>query len=513
MDSTYFERNEKLIIFGLLAIFFTIGITTSLMEAETYDEPYHLSSGYSYFSGDYRMNPEHPIMLKMFAASPLLMYGVTEVSMIPGWNFPITPLTWSESLFYSNSYLYLISGRIIMLLLGVLFGFVLYLLSKQIFGLKAGLLSLLFYSFSPNILGHAKLITTDVGLAGFLIIFMYFLWKYFEFNSWINVFLSGLFLGFLLLTKYSAVYFVGVFFVVILLFIFLRYLSFKSILHYFYICVIALFVMNCFYLFDGSFSSLSDFDYLESNAMNTLSDGILGSVPIPLPKYYVVGLDMVKAHNERGHLSYMNGEYSQTGFWHYFLELFFLKTPIAFLILLFAFVYFRFNNFLKVEYLFFIVPLILFFVLASLSNIHIGVRHIFPVYLLLFVLMGDLANVKMTYIFERVFICLIFLFVLTSLFTYPHYISYTNNFAVGLDSNYFADSNLDWGQDKFFVEKYLEHNPDVIWNPGCEYTSGRILVNVNHYLGIVRERDCYSWLENRLPVDNIGGSNYLFIVE
>lgn len=45
--------------------------------SRTTDETTHLAAGYSYLlTGDYRMNPEHPPLLKKLAALPLLMMDV-----------------------------------------------------------------------------------------------------------------------------------------------------------------------------------------------------------------------------------------------------------------------------------------------------------------------------------------------------------------------------------------------------------------------------------------------------
>src|SRR6185295_8808577 len=43
-------------------------------KSPTYDETVHLFAGYSYLKwGDYRINPEHPPLVKMLAAAPLLL--------------------------------------------------------------------------------------------------------------------------------------------------------------------------------------------------------------------------------------------------------------------------------------------------------------------------------------------------------------------------------------------------------------------------------------------------------
>jgi hypothetical protein len=49
-----------------------------MQESVTADEPVEISSGYSYLkTGDFRMEPLHPPLSKMFAALPLLPFPIT----------------------------------------------------------------------------------------------------------------------------------------------------------------------------------------------------------------------------------------------------------------------------------------------------------------------------------------------------------------------------------------------------------------------------------------------------
>ena len=59
------------IVFGFLTI------TSFTQQSPTIDEPVHLLGGYSYLKwGDFRVNPEHPPLVKMWAALPLLWMNV-----------------------------------------------------------------------------------------------------------------------------------------------------------------------------------------------------------------------------------------------------------------------------------------------------------------------------------------------------------------------------------------------------------------------------------------------------
>ena len=76
---------------------------------------------------------------------------------------------------------------------------------------------------------------------------------------------------------------------------------------------------------------------------------------------------------------------------------------------------------------------------------------------------------------------------------------------------YLADSNLDWGQNREALERYLEQNPDIIWSPD-EIVGGRILVDPNYLVGIGLPEK-YRWLrENFEPDDHLFYSYLIFDV-
>lgn len=68
---------EGVIVASFCACFAFFVISNSRNTSATYDETTHLPSGYSYLKwNDYRMNPEHPPLIKLWAALPLLRLQV-----------------------------------------------------------------------------------------------------------------------------------------------------------------------------------------------------------------------------------------------------------------------------------------------------------------------------------------------------------------------------------------------------------------------------------------------------
>src|SRR5436305_423320 len=62
-----------IIAVAALVAFIALALGDLLTSSPTSDETAHLAAGYSYLvTHDYRLNPEHPPLVKMFAALPLL---------------------------------------------------------------------------------------------------------------------------------------------------------------------------------------------------------------------------------------------------------------------------------------------------------------------------------------------------------------------------------------------------------------------------------------------------------
>src|SRR5260370_19136569 len=63
---------------AILAIVGVLEVRSARGETQTWDEGIHISAGYSYLKfGDYSWNAEHPPLVKMVSALPLMMMGLT----------------------------------------------------------------------------------------------------------------------------------------------------------------------------------------------------------------------------------------------------------------------------------------------------------------------------------------------------------------------------------------------------------------------------------------------------
>src|SRR6185436_12215669 len=81
---------RKLPVAGLLAagilVYASLAISGMLTTSAYYDETAHLPAGYTYLKlRDFRMNPEHPPLVKELAALPLLLMDVQVKTDRPEW--------------------------------------------------------------------------------------------------------------------------------------------------------------------------------------------------------------------------------------------------------------------------------------------------------------------------------------------------------------------------------------------------------------------------------------------
>ena len=77
ISRTWISRNEKLIFVTLATSLFLVFafqlVYFALATSATVDEPVHLFAGYRHWQcGDFGINPEHPPLLKLIAAAPLM---------------------------------------------------------------------------------------------------------------------------------------------------------------------------------------------------------------------------------------------------------------------------------------------------------------------------------------------------------------------------------------------------------------------------------------------------------
>ena len=506
----------------LLAVFACLNIFSMLQESPTSDETPHLTAGYSYLlTGDYRLNPEHPPLIKLLAALPLLALNLDFNKDHPSW-FKGEEWSFGEEFMYNNKTsvrTIIFLGRLPIVLIAVLLGLLVFKWSKELYGENAGLLALLFYVFSPNIIANSHLVTFDIGITFFTLLSLYGFYHFLIYPSNRNILFSGLALGLALSTKFSAIN------------IFPMYLLLGLI----------------YFIKEKKAVSLAK--YLTAFCLLLLISVsvILIIYRITNIGHYFDGLKFISGIvSKTGMPAFLLGKYSSTGWWYYFIVAFLLKTQLPLTIFIIAtLIYSIIKKKMTTREYFLLIPAALFFAVASIGKMQLGIRYILPVYPFIFILAGKIVNINAKKPLKYFCIALTLWYILSALIVFPHYLSYFNELSGGPKNGYkyLIDSNVDWGQDLPGLKKLLEKegNPEIILSffgsaapgsYGIEYqdfysynASGRNEAHINSLYPVKElfaisantlqclffsDKSTFNWLKKRTPVAFIGNSIFVY---
>src|SRR3989344_2993078 len=192
-------------------------------EAPIMDELAHIPSGYGYVRHlDYRLNPEHPPLVKAIAAFPLLFVNP---------NFPTDSPHWTTALNgqwdMGRTFLYgagndadelVRVARVGPILLTILLVILIYLWSRELMGNLWALLPATLFAFSPTVLAHGHYVTTDIGAAFGVLLGTYYFVRFLHEPSRNRLLCAGLTFGVAQLTKFSAPLLVPLFVFLIVVF-------------------------------------------------------------------------------------------------------------------------------------------------------------------------------------------------------------------------------------------------------------------------------------------------------
>lgn len=481
----------------ILLVMFLLMFFSSLKDTATADEPAHIPSGYTYLKyQDYRLNIEHPPVLKAISAVPLVFNNLDK---FPKESFEaIQSGFWGAQWGMGVQYLYeagnspariLLLARLPMMILALVFGFLIYLFAKDLYGKKAGILALIFFVFSPTILAHSRLVTTDVGIAfaSFCVIasFGYLLKSDYK-KKWIV--LTALALGFAFLAKFSAITILPSLALMFLWDFFTeKKFSKKDLINctkkliplsvVFLIATMMVYIVYALFMLrmPNEIYSKEISEVFVKNVFNLRTIFTEGPVFLRPFFYYLSGFAYVFHHTTGGHLSYFLGNLSAKGVWYYFPLILLLKTQLVlWIFLLFGLLHkkFRFNVF-EIGMISFIF---VYMALSMRGSLNIGIRHVIPILPFIFVFASNAFNIQFQKYTKYAFYFLTIIYILPSFIVFPYYISYAN-IIVPKDQKYkyFGDSNLDWGQDLRRLSEYVERNK--IQNIKVDYFGGGIPVN------------------------------------
>jgi hypothetical protein len=193
---------------ALLLVYFVAATTAWSGKCVTFDETFHIVSGYSYWLfGDFRLHPSNGNLPQRWAALPLL------------WLKPEFPsrdqANWrhadkwrlGQQLLYSSSVSaerQVSAGRAMIVLVSLAMGLLIFHWTEQLWGRGGAWLALLLFTFCPTMLSHGTLITSDAMAAFFFLAVQCALWTWLQRVTWPRVLVSSLLMAGLMLSKFSA---------------------------------------------------------------------------------------------------------------------------------------------------------------------------------------------------------------------------------------------------------------------------------------------------------------------
>jgi hypothetical protein len=197
--------------FLLLAIYVAQAAPGIVRMSPTFDEPAHIGSGFSYLkTGEFKLNLQHPPLLKDIAAVPLLMGGirwpVREVDWVESGPDPVPFMQWEvgSSVLYNNDPdRVMLLARAPFLILTVLLGAVIFAWGRALAGPFAALVALGLFVLDPVIVAHGVLVTTDTGFALFTVLTAWTLWRWMQHRTLGRLALCGAALGGALASKFT----------------------------------------------------------------------------------------------------------------------------------------------------------------------------------------------------------------------------------------------------------------------------------------------------------------------
>ncbi len=499
---------------GLLVTYFLLAISAAATKSATFDEQFHLTSGYAYWTlGDFRMQPENGNLTQRWEALPLVFGGYKFPSLEQEAWRRSSLFDMSEQFFFEanqSAASMLLAGRIMVALLGVALGALIFLWAKRLGGTACALLSLTLYAFSPATLANGAVATSDMAASLFFMVAIGAIWKVLNTVSVKNVLLSSMLCSGLLLTKFSG----PIIAPIVILLMAIQLISKRPMIvswrnriwsvlprlqrllvqtaviavHAIVIYVAIWAAYNFrFSMFAtaGPHEPMVPWTVLQGGAdAPKESNAVRDQLPQPLaergtiveliefarryrllPEAYLYGF----AHTWRFaqvRNAFFNGEYGMSGWATFFPYCFLVKTPLTFFALLGMAIatLFRAARSDRRDILYRTAPLIVLFLvywgMAITSKLNIGHRHILVTYMPLFILAGGSTRwlFGKSRIAQAVVWGCIVLYAGEAALAWPNYLAYFNPL-IGRSSNayrHLVDSSLDWGQDLPALKAWLD---------------------------------------------------------
>jgi 4-amino-4-deoxy-L-arabinose transferase-like glycosyltransferase len=560
-----------IVVVVLLAALAVVEFTTARGDSATFDEMFHITAGYVHLRlGDFRLNQEHPPLVKLLAALPLTLLNPRIPLELPSWQ-RVDQWSFSADFLYRNRVpadTMLLASRSVIICLTLLFGLALALWTRAQFGAPAALFALFLFVTDPNLIAHGHYVTMDLALAFFVFLATIAWSRYLVRKRLVDLVWSGAALGLALLTKHPALLLLPLFVLLYLVRAWqewgqtppaARRLSLErfvfSALALGVICIVLMAAVYGFHLPNREPIPPPAFSPQRlAGAVNPAKPAghflLLATRAFHLPDHpYLAGLFGFSNKADQGHPGYLLGRRSEHGWWYYFPVAMAVKTPSAVVlltlaalgtaILLLRGVTLAALRALPFSWIAGGAVIAAFLGVGMMSTVQIGLRYILPVYPFLLVLVAGVvfriwaprSRRALPYVLGAVLLVQAG----EAAAIYPYYLSFFNTLSGGPanGSRYLLDSNLDWGQDLKRLKQYTDRHgikslctsyfgtaeagyykiPGYplqagLNGPGfpCRYAA----ISLTNLYEVYLTPGSFAWLRRMKPVDRIGYSIYLY---
>lgn len=500
------------VVLAILVVFSGVLMwNTSLNDSAIMDELAHIPAGYGYVRYlDYRLNPEHPPLLKALSALPLLSLSLQFPTDTTDWNTTVNGQWGTGATFLygsgNNADTIVHVARIFPILLTLLTILLLYQWGRELLGRYWGLLPAALFALSPSVLAHGHYVTTDIAATFGLLVSSYFFLKWLLEPSHTHLWWAGIAFGVAQLLKFSLVLVIPYFILLVFLYLLAEYLrkhrlpfeerialrvprkiwlSIRDLIFIFAIGYALVFAVYAIFTWNYPHAKqIADTTAIlqgfQPAVLARITEWFVGNSFLRPLGHYLLGVLMVMQRSAGGNTNYFLGNVSNLGWWYYFPVVFAVKETFSALILLIGSLGIGLGLFLKTlaartkslfttflsslgthfpEYAIGLFVM-LYWAYSMHSTLNIGYRHILPTVPLLYLLIaaalrywanspcGNSSHIctQIKYGLIGIALCSS---VATAIVAYPNYLSYFNPIGGGVTNGYriVADSNYDWGQD------------------------------------------------------------------
>ena len=500
----------------VVAAYCAMALIGASKESTTSDEVAHIAAGYAYWtSDDYRLQPENGNWPQRWVSLPLVLGGYAlSPERAPGWRASDV-WTVADHFFYDSGYdadTLLRRARLIAVLVGGALAGVVFIWSRRLFGQRGGWVSLILFAFSPTMLAHGPLATSDMMAAAFFTTSVWAIWTTLHRITPVTLAASVVNVAGLLLSKFSAPILLPIALGLILVRLSSRepttvrwrgrtfelrgwrtlVPAFAALLVAHALVAVALIWTSYGFRYAAMAPAAPPGEFLTPWSQLLGELGVIGDVVTwsrnhhVLPEAYLYGFSQT-VYYARHRVAFFNGEYSDVGGWlGFFPYAAVVKETIPALVLLawsaiwLVRRWFRggdrqssrqriWVSLYRTAPLWMLIAV--YWAFALNTNLNIGHRHLLPTipatYILLGFMGGALAPLARDvrrwgmHGVATVGLCgLLAWHAAESVHIAPHYLAYFNELDGGPSEAYrhLVDSSLDWGQDLPGLKKWLDEH-------------------------------------------------------